>query len=65
MGPSRSSRTRASATVVPLASARGGDSDAGSPPPVVGAMGASEHEVQGLLKFNFNMRYGRPYVLVL
>ena len=32
------------------------------PPPVVGADGELEHEVQELLKFK--MRYGRPYVLV-
>ena len=40
----------------------GGDSDAGPQPPVVGADGSPEHEVQELLKFK--MRYGRPYVLV-
>ncbi len=40
----------------------GGESDAGPPPPVVGADGAPEHEVQELLKFK--MRNGRPYVLV-
>ena len=34
----------------------------GPPPPVLGADGAPEHEVQELLKFK--MRYGRPYVLV-
>ena len=39
-----------------------GDSDPGPPPPVVGAEGSPEHEVQELLKFK--MRYGRPYVLV-
>jgi hypothetical protein len=32
------------------------------PPPVLGADGRPEHEVQELLKFK--MRYGRPYVLV-
>ncbi len=40
----------------------GGNSDRGSPPPVVGADGAPDHKVQDLLKFK--MRYGRPYVLV-
>jgi hypothetical protein len=40
----------------------GGDSDTGPPPPVAGADGAPEHEVQELLKFK--QRYGRPYVLV-
>ena len=34
----------------------------GPPPPVPGADGVPEHEVQELLKFK--MRYGRPYVLV-
>ena len=40
----------------------GGDEDVGPPPPVPGADGVPEHEVQELLKFK--MRFGRPYVLV-
>jgi hypothetical protein len=36
--------------------------DAGPPPPVLGADGGPEHEVQELLRLR--MRYGRPYVLV-
>ena len=36
--------------------------DPSPPPPVAGAAGLPEHEVQELLRFK--MRYGRPYVLV-
>ena len=36
--------------------------EAASPPPVIGADGRPEHEVQELLKFK--MRWGRPFVLL-
>ena len=41
----------------------GGAEAPGPPPPVVGADGRPEHEVQELLKFKMRRCSGRPYVL--
>jgi hypothetical protein len=58
----RGAFSQSSTSTSSACAALGGDSDVGPPPPVSGADGAPEHQVQELLKFK--MRYGWPYVLM-